>query len=303
MLARRRLVHRSTGARSSASPASRATGRPSCSRRSSGSEPLDAGTVELEGSDLPGVGTQGAPGAGDRLHPAGPPARRPGADGAAVGERHARPPDPAHPSPRALDRPRRGASTRTKEIIDEFDVRTPGPDVAALALSGGNQQKLIVGREMTAEPKVLIAAHPTRGIDVGAQAEIWDDLREARAAGLAVLLVSADLEELIGLSDTLVVFLPRPPGGHARPGDGHAGRARLVHDRSPATSRARHEAQAHLRPRRPGARHRRRRRRCRRIALLAIGESPVDRVPGHVHRDRLGRARWSTSSTAPLRTT
>ena len=96
---------------------------------------------------------------------------------------------------------------RTKEIIDEFDVRTPGPEVAALALSGGNQQKLIVGREMTAEPKVLIAAHPTRGIDVGAQADIWDDLREARAAGLAVLLVSADLEELIGLSDTLVVFL------------------------------------------------------------------------------------------------
>ena len=53
----------------------------------------------------------------------------------------------------------------------------------------------------------LIAAHPTRGIDVGAQAEIWEDLRQARAAGLAVLLVSADLEELIGLSDTLVVLL------------------------------------------------------------------------------------------------
>ncbi len=50
-------------------------------------------------------------------------------------------------------------------------MRTPGPDVAALALSGGNQQKLIVGREMTAEPTVLVAAHPTRGIDVGAQAD------------------------------------------------------------------------------------------------------------------------------------
>ncbi len=60
---------------------------------------------------------------------------------------------------------------------------------------------------MTADPKVLIAAHPTRGVDVGAQADIWDDLRKARAAGLAMLLVSADLEELIGLSDTLVVFL------------------------------------------------------------------------------------------------
>jgi simple sugar transport system ATP-binding protein len=92
-------------------------------------------------------------------------------------------------------------------VIQEFDVRTPGPDVAALALSGGNQQKLIVGREMTASPRVLIAAHPTRGVDVGAQAEIWEDLRIARADGLAVLLVSADLEELIGLSDSLAVFL------------------------------------------------------------------------------------------------
>jgi simple sugar transport system ATP-binding protein len=102
---------------------------------------------------------------------------------------------------------RAGALERTNEIIQAFDVRTPGPEVAALALSGGNQQKLIVGREMTAEPKVLVAAHPTRGIDVGAQADIWDDLRKARKAGLAMLLISADLEELIGLSDTLVVML------------------------------------------------------------------------------------------------
>jgi simple sugar transport system ATP-binding protein len=102
---------------------------------------------------------------------------------------------------------RQGALRRTRVVIQEFDVRTPGPDVAALALSGGNQQKLIVGREMTASPRVLIAAHPTRGVDVGAQAEIWEDLRIARADGLAVLLVSADLEELIGLSDSLAVFL------------------------------------------------------------------------------------------------
>jgi simple sugar transport system ATP-binding protein len=79
-------------------------------------------------------------------------------------------------------------------------------DVAAYALSGGNQQKLIVGREMTAKPRVLIAAHPTRGIDVGAQAAVWESIREARRAGLALLLVSADLEEVIGLSDTLWVI-------------------------------------------------------------------------------------------------
>jgi simple sugar transport system ATP-binding protein len=95
---------------------------------------------------------------------------------------------------------------RTEQIIEEFDVRTPGPDVAALALSGGNQQKLIVGREMMADPIVLVAAQPTRGVDVGAQAAIWDNLREARAADLAVLLISADLDELIGLSDTVYVI-------------------------------------------------------------------------------------------------
>jgi simple sugar transport system ATP-binding protein len=102
---------------------------------------------------------------------------------------------------------RSGARQRTAEIMREYDVRAPGVDVAAHALSGGNQQKLVVGREMTSAPSLLIASHPTRGIDVGAQAAVWAQLREARQAGLAVLLVSADLEELIGLSDTLLVML------------------------------------------------------------------------------------------------
>jgi simple sugar transport system ATP-binding protein len=101
---------------------------------------------------------------------------------------------------------RSGARERTVEIIDRFDIKTPGPDVLVAALSGGNQQKLVVGREMIASPTVLVAAHPTRGIDVGAQAAIWEELRDARAAGLGVLLVSADLDELIGLSDTLLVM-------------------------------------------------------------------------------------------------
>jgi len=102
---------------------------------------------------------------------------------------------------------RAGARRDTERIVREYDVRTPAIDVAASALSGGNQQKLIVGREMSGTPKVLIAAHPTRGVDVGAQAAIWEHLRTARAFGLAVLLVSADLEELIGMSDTLTVLL------------------------------------------------------------------------------------------------
>ncbi|MEV7871329.1 ABC transporter ATP-binding protein [Streptomyces sp. NPDC088124] len=113
----------------------------------------------------------------------------------------------------------KAARTDTERIVREYDVRTPGIEVTAASLSGGNQQKLIVGREMSHRPKLLIAAHPTRGVDVGAQAQIWDQIREARREGLAVLLVSADLDELIGLSDTLRVMY----------------RGRLVADADPAT--------------------------------------------------------------------
>ncbi len=113
----------------------------------------------------------------------------------------------------------KAARADTERIVREYDVRTPGIEVTAASLSGGNQQKLIVGREMSHHPKLLIAAHPTRGVDVGAQAQIWDQIREARREGLAVLLISADLDELIGLSDTLRVMF----------------RGRLVADADPAT--------------------------------------------------------------------
>ncbi|WP_190155225.1 ABC transporter ATP-binding protein [Streptomyces litmocidini] len=113
----------------------------------------------------------------------------------------------------------KAARKDTERIVREYDVRTPGIDVTAASLSGGNQQKLIVGREMSHNPKFLIAAHPTRGVDVGAQAQIWDAIRDARRAGLAVLLISADLDELIGLSDTLRVMY----------------RGKLVADADPAT--------------------------------------------------------------------
>jgi simple sugar transport system ATP-binding protein len=96
-------------------------------------------------------------------------------------------------------------STRT--IMEEFDVRAPGPDTLAAALSGGNQQKFIVGREMSKAPALLVASHPTRGVDVGAQGAIWDVLRKAREKGMAIVLISADLEELIGMSDRLLVML------------------------------------------------------------------------------------------------
>ncbi len=102
---------------------------------------------------------------------------------------------------------RKGARQRTEDVVESYDVRTPGVEVKIHALSGGNQQKLLVGKEMLGNPQVLLASHPTRGVDVGAQAAIWESIREARAEGLGVLLISADLDELIGLSDTLMVIL------------------------------------------------------------------------------------------------
>lgn len=95
----------------------------------------------------------------------------------------------------------------TDEIVRDYDVRTPSIYVSGESLSGGNQQKLIIGREMRQHPRVLLAAHPTRGVDVGAQAAIWGHIKQARRDGLAVLLISADLDELIGLSDTVRVML------------------------------------------------------------------------------------------------
>jgi simple sugar transport system ATP-binding protein len=99
-----------------------------------------------------------------------------------------------------------GARRDCAMVIERFGVRTPGTDVPAFALSGGNQQKLVVGREISSKTDVLIAAHPTRGVDVGAQAAIWDELRAARDGGVGILLISADLDELIGLSDRIAVI-------------------------------------------------------------------------------------------------
>jgi simple sugar transport system ATP-binding protein len=111
------------------------------------------------------------------------------------------------PAAKGLFIDRKAARADTERIMKQYDVRAPGPDTLAVALSGGNQQKLIVGREMSSNPRLLIAAHPTRGVDIGAQAAIWELLKDARAEGMGILLISADLDELIGLSDTLQVML------------------------------------------------------------------------------------------------
>ena len=99
---------------------------------------------------------------------------------------------------------------RTREItttlMQEFDVRAPGPDVSARALSGGNQQKLIIAREMYRDPDVLLAIQPTRGLDVGAIEFVHRQIIAARDQGKAVLVLSFDLDEVLDLSDRLVVL-------------------------------------------------------------------------------------------------
>ena len=97
-------------------------------------------------------------------------------------------------------------SSRVGEIIRNFDVRPPNPNQLAHALSGGNQQKLIIGREFELNPKLLLVSQPTRGVDIGAIEFIHRKLIELRDSGSAVLLVSAELEEVTALADRLLVI-------------------------------------------------------------------------------------------------
>jgi len=92
------------------------------------------------------------------------------------------------------------------ELIEEFDVRTPNEQVEARSLSGGNQQKLIVARELVRNPDLLIASQPTRGVDVGAIEFIHKRLVEQRDQGKAVLLVSLELDEVMNLADRIAVI-------------------------------------------------------------------------------------------------
>jgi len=100
----------------------------------------------------------------------------------------------------------KGIHRRTEQVIREFDVRPPNPALPARALSGGNQQKLIIGREFELPPKLLLVSQPTRGVDIGAIEFIHRKIVAMRDAGCAVLLVSAELEEVTALSDRLLVI-------------------------------------------------------------------------------------------------
>jgi simple sugar transport system ATP-binding protein len=125
------------------------------------------------------------------------------------------------PFSRGFLRQERAIAIEAGELIEEFDVRTPSPDVAVGTLSGGNQQKVIVARELSHSDHVLIAAQPTRGLDVGSIEFIHRQIIELRDRGAGVLLVSAELDEILTLSDRIGVL--------------YRGRLVGVFDRSEAT--------------------------------------------------------------------
>ena len=101
---------------------------------------------------------------------------------------------------------RQAIAANARALIEGFDIRPTDATLAARALSGGNQQKIVIARELSRAFTVLLAAQPTRGVDVGAIEFIHGELRKARDAGKAILLVSAELREVLSLSDRIAVM-------------------------------------------------------------------------------------------------
>jgi simple sugar transport system ATP-binding protein len=128
--------------------------------------------------------------------------------------------DSLPPGPMLQRRPLRALA---RHLIERFGVKARGPDAPARSLSGGNLQKYVVGREIDAAPKLLIVSQPTWGVDVGAAAQIRRELLKLRDAGSALLVLSEELDELLELSDGLVVMA----GGRLSP---RVSRARASRD-------------------------------------------------------------------------
>jgi len=97
-------------------------------------------------------------------------------------------------------------ANRSKELTRNYNVKTPTIETPAKNLSGGNIQKIILARELSRQPKVLIAAQPTRGLDIGATEYVHQRLIEQRGEGTATLLISEDLDEILALSDRIAVI-------------------------------------------------------------------------------------------------
>lgn len=100
----------------------------------------------------------------------------------------------------------RNIAERAVTLVERFNVKTPTIDTTTRSLSGGNIQKLILARELSAEPTVLVASQPTRGVDIGAAEYIHRRLVEERDRGTAILVISEDLDEILTLADQVAVM-------------------------------------------------------------------------------------------------
>ena len=114
---------------------------------------------------------------------------------------------------------RRAMRDDAREKIEKYDIRPPSCDLAAANFSGGNQQKIVIAREVESDPDVLLVGQPTRGVDIGAIEFIHNEIVALRDAGKAVLLVSVELDEILGLSDRIVVMFDGKISGERLPSE------------------------------------------------------------------------------------
>ena len=164
-----------------------------------GLRPPFSGTVRIAGKDVTGAGASAARKAGlayvpeDRLGTGLSPSL-------SVAE------NLLLTRPRSFFMRRREAEEAARQIIERFGVKASGPQAPTRELSGGNAQKVLLARELSEEPKVIVVASPTRGLDVGAAEAVRGLLDERRAAGCAVLLISEDLDEVLSMSDRILAL-------------------------------------------------------------------------------------------------
>ncbi len=92
------------------------------------------------------------------------------------------------------------------EYIEKLKIRTPGRNLMVSALSGGNQQKVVLGKCLASKPEILLLDEPTRGVDIGAKAEIYKIINDLAGEGLSILVVSSEMTELLGISDRILVM-------------------------------------------------------------------------------------------------
>ena len=114
--------------------------------------------------------------------------------------------EPQFSSLHGLHMKKKTISAYAREMIGKYDIRCQSSDQEVRNLSGGNQQKVILARELESDPDVLIAVHPTRGLDIGATRFVHDQMIAARDRGVGILLISADFDEILEMSDRILVI-------------------------------------------------------------------------------------------------